>query len=384
MNIAIIKRKYQEEGGGGAEKYARYIVKGLIEKGHRIFVLAKNFTGEENENLKHIPVKVNKLTSSSGTTAFHKGVQNVLKDAVDIYKIDLTYAISRTYPVDIFRVTEQVHVEWMKLNYSSIQKYNPRHKGILDLEKNIFNVKNTKAVVTNSELAKHLVIKNYNYPETQINVIRNGLDKSSYNLNYDKNIKPKLRKQLLNKDDQNKYILFFVATNFHIKGLDFAIKAIAGLSANIKNELLFIIAGGDKPEKYQNLAERLSIGDKLKFIGSCGNVKDYYQMSDLMLYPSLGEPFGNVCLEAAACGLPVITTKQNGSCEVVKDGDSGFLIENAQCVEELTDSIEKIYNLNSQDKENFCLKAIESAKVYDWKKHLDRLEKLFISMGHIK
>jgi UDP-glucose:(heptosyl)LPS alpha-1,3-glucosyltransferase len=378
MNIAIIKRKYQSEGGGGAEKYARYVVNGLIKKGHKVFVLAKNFIAEENDNLVHIPVKVNKLTASSGTTAFHKGVQRILNNVIEKHNIMLTYALSRTYPVDIFRVTEQVHIEWMDLNYPPIQKYNPRHKGILDLEKNIFKTTNTKAIVSNSELVKELVLKHYEYPKNRINVIRNGLDKENFDLNYDKDLKVAMRKQFLNNEEEHKFILFFIATNFHIKGLDSAIKAIANLPKKIKENTLLIIAGGDKPDKYQKLADNLDIAKNIKFIGSCNHVKDYYKLSDMLIYPSLGEPFGNVCLEAAACGLPVITTMQNGSCEVVEDGKNGYLIDNANCINDLTKSIEKYYNLSASEKESFSHKAIESAKEYDWKKHLEKLEKLII------
>jgi UDP-glucose:(heptosyl)LPS alpha-1,3-glucosyltransferase len=380
MNIAVIKRKYQEMGGGGAEKYARYIVNGLINKGHRVFVLSKDFSGEKNENLIHIPVKINKLTSSSGTTAFHKGVQAILKDVVKKYNIDLTYALSRTSPVDVFRVTEQVHIEWMKLNYSSIQKYNPRHKGILDLEKDIFKKGNTKAIVTNSDLVKKLVIENYNYPMSRINVIRNGLDKENFALDHSLKLKTKLRGNLFSEECSNKIILFFISTNFHIKGLESAVKAVAQLQKNVRDKVLLVIAGGDDPKKYQRFAEKVNIQDKLLFIGSCRNPKDYYLASDLLLYPSLGEPFGNVCLEAAACGLPVITTRQNGSSEIVKNGRNGFLVENANCIDELALSVEKYYKLSASEKKDFSSKAIESAKNYDWDKHLDELEKLLISI----
>ena len=241
MNIAVIKKKYQSDGGGGAEKYARNIVTGLIKKGHKVFVLAKNFLAEENENLIHIPVRVSKITSSSGTTAFHKGVQKILENVVSKYNIDLTYALSRTWPVDIFRVTEQVHIEWMDLNYPPLHKYNPRHKGILNLENNIFKTDNTKAIVSNSELVKNLILKHYQYPANKINVIRNGLDKSNFDLNYDKKLKTNLRKQFLNKNELDKFILFFIATNFHIKGLESAIKSIAKLSEKIRKKLYFLL-----------------------------------------------------------------------------------------------------------------------------------------------
>ena len=104
----------------------------------------------------------------------------------------------------------------------------------------------------------------------------------------------------------------------------------------------------------------------------------------MLIYPSLGEPFGNVCLEAAACGLPVITTKQNGSCEVVVNGKNGYLVNNANCIEAISESIEKYYNLSATDKNNFIQSSIKSAKKYDWKDHLNQLDKLLLQTSTSK
>jgi glycosyltransferase involved in cell wall biosynthesis len=43
--------------------------------------------------------------------------------------------------------------------------------------------------------------------------------------------------------------------------------------------------------------------------------------------PSLEESFGNVALEAMACGRPVIASKASGFAEIVRNGENGRLVE---------------------------------------------------------
>ena len=53
------------------------------------------------------------------------------------------------------------------------------------------------------------------------------------------------------------------------------------------------------------------------FLGSQQNVKKWYQMADLFVLPTAYDPFSNSCLEALACGCPVITTRSNGASECI-------------------------------------------------------------------
>ena len=48
---------------------------------------------------------------------------------------------------------------------------------------------------------------------------------------------------------------------------------------------------------------------------------------DILFNPSITETFGNVTLEAMACGLPVVAARATGSESLVADGISGRLIE---------------------------------------------------------
>lgn len=55
-------------------------------------------------------------------------------------------------------------------------------------------------------------------------------------------------------------------------------------------------------------------------------VMDLMQASDVLLLPSLSDPFGLVVTEAMACGLPVIVTPNTGASEIVHDGREGYVV----------------------------------------------------------
>ena len=61
--------------------------------------------------------------------------------------------------------------------------------------------------------------------------------------------------------------------------------------------------------------------------------------ADIFLNPSVTEAFGNVTLEAMACALPVVAAAATGASNIVRDGDSGSLVEPGE-VEQFSDALE--------------------------------------------
>ncbi|MCG3175519.1 MAG: D-inositol-3-phosphate glycosyltransferase [Candidatus Omnitrophica bacterium] len=95
-------------------------------------------------------------------------------------------------------------------------------------------------------------------------------------------------------------------------------------------EALYVIAGGGDDRPYlASVAERCGVSSKVRFIGRVPDedLPDLYRSSDLYVMPSTGEGFGIVFLEAAACGLPVIGGRLDGSADALRDGLAGTLVD---------------------------------------------------------
>lgn len=314
MKIAVIRQECSYRKGG-AERYAANLCKSLAEMGHHVWVLAETFDPGIHPALVHIPIKVNRTTSSSRGQSFHKNSQA----AVASLDADAVLALSRSFPADAFRVSDPLHRYWMKIRYPGklhrfLQELNPRHRTILQLESAILDPANTRWIITNSQLSKDLIREYYHYPAERIRVIYNGVDLSQFQPSASRAASAGMVR------------LLFVGQDFKRKGLAAVIDALAEVrDAGIACRLR--VVGSDDPALYRTQAAKLGLTESIAFDGPTRDIQSAYQDADLFVFPTLYDPFANVCLEALACGLPVLTTTTNGSSEVITEDADGYIID---------------------------------------------------------
>ena len=118
-----------------------------------------------------------------------------------------------------------------------------------------------------------------------------------------------------------------------------------------------------------------AIGYYEGFLSTKDLQKELGQCQALLVTPRWVEAFGNVVIEALACGVPVITYKRGGPGEIVKDGQTGFLVEPDQVsgIVEAIQHLSKISRLHcrQQVEQEYSLAALG-----------DRLEAWFKSIEH--
>jgi UDP-glucose:(heptosyl)LPS alpha-1,3-glucosyltransferase len=77
----------------------------------------------------------------------------------------------------------------------------------------------------------------------------------------------------------------------------------------------------------------------VRFLGEVADLAHVYAAADIFILPTIYDPFSNACLEALACGLPVITTRSNGFSEIMEDDVHGSIVEQAGNLVALRDAI---------------------------------------------
>jgi len=94
------------------------------------------------------------------------------------------------------------------------------------------------------------------------------------------------------------------------------------------------------------------------------------QSKALLVTPRWIEAFGNVVIEALACGVPVVAYRRGGPAEIIRDGITGFLVE-PDSVEGLVSALAQIHKIDRQDCRNHAITE------YSLSAYGDRLNKWF-------
>jgi len=116
--------------------------------------------------------------------------------------------------------------------------------------------------------------------------------------------------------------VLFVGQLKEYKGVSFLIEAIAKLRRNGTNVALNIAGEGPSYARLKAMADRLELGDSVRFLGNLNNSElvDSYGSCDLVVLPSISrrEAFGLVQLEASAAGKAVVASDIPGVNDVNK------------------------------------------------------------------
>ena len=133
----------------------------------------------------------------------------------------------------------------------------------------------------------------------------------------------------LQNDKKSTYTFLNVAHLNKNKNQAMLIKAFAQLNKNHTETRLVILGGGEEMNSLGNLVKELNISDKITLFGatSRNKVKEFMQLSDCFVLPSIVETFGVVLIEAMACGVPVLASKCGGPESIVTK-ETGVLFEN--------------------------------------------------------
>lgn len=96
---------------------------------------------------------------------------------------------------------------------------------------------------------------------------------------------------------------------------------------NRDNYELYILGEGYERQNLENLAVTLKINHQVFLPGFVNSPKEMLNSSDLFVFPSVREGFGNVLVEALSCGLPIIAADcKSGPAEILLNGQVGVLV----------------------------------------------------------
>ena len=368
MRVALVVERF-EPAGGGVEHAVWQIAHGLARAGDEVHVIARRGSESPVATLHRVtvpsfwqPLRVVRFSQQAGREARRSS-----------RGFDVVHAFSRTVHQDIFHAGGGSHAHYMKRTYgalgAALRRASPRHATLLGLERRIF-ADPTQTVQCVSEMVRKEISERFGVSASRMCVIPYGVDLERF-----APCEPGKRgadSEALRQDlsDSDATIWLLVGSGWRRKGLDTALRALA-LCSDTRARLW--VAGSDAPAPWQRLASKLGVAARVNFLGARRDIERVYRAADALLLPTRYDAFGLVCLEAAACGLPVVTSAAAGAAELV--GKAGSIIFDPEDAQAFADAMERLSDASLRRRLGEIGADIAAAN--DWDAHVQRLRTLY-------
>ncbi len=191
-------------------------------------------------------------------------------------------------------------------------------------------------IIAISEFIKGQLVEG-GVPEEKITVRHLGIDVDRFKP--DASERAKLTEKFSIGPDE--IILSTVSYLRPIKSPEIIVEAIGVLAKRNVRVRLFVAGDGEMLEELKQLGSQLGVAERIHWLGLVPDPLSLLQASDLFLLATVGEAFGLVLAESMACGVPVVGSRAGAIPEVVRDGETGLLV-NPRDPAALADGIEKL------------------------------------------
>jgi len=323
LKIAIIRQKYRDDGG--AEQFISRAMQALGTTNINISLITRKWSG--NGPFTAIICKPVILGRILREYLFKRCACT----AVSRNHFDLVQSHERLPCCDIYRAGDGVHREWVETRkrHSSLLgrwalSLSLFHHYVMASEQSMLSSSRLKKVICISKLVKSDILKHF--PDTdpdKLVIIYNGIDLDQYAPG-DAGERSYLVESL--GIPATSRLLLAVGSGFYRKGMDTAVRALP----DCPDHWHLVIVGKDKRQaRLASEAKALGLADRVHFTGIVRDPRPYYRSADLFVHPALYEPFGNVVLEAMACGTAVIASNRCGGSELIHEGKNGFVCKPA-------------------------------------------------------
>jgi UDP-glucose:(heptosyl)LPS alpha-1,3-glucosyltransferase len=379
MDIGLVKRSFRLQGGG--ERQIGYLIEGLLAQGHVVHMFSTQPPSRiQVEGLVHHKIPNVPLSRSAQVLGFALMVRAALRRA----GLTVVQSFDRTLGQQIYRAGEGVHREWLRRKRRSLPTIARgwSHLRVFDhvmlaLERQVF--RDTPMIVANSQRGQGEIARHYGVPDTHLLTVYNGIDTDRFH----RGVRQRLREEQraawgVSAGD---LVLLYVGSGFRRKGLDAVVKALSELRRHGVTNVRLMVVGKGRLEPYQRLASKVSVADLVRFEGHRSEVESCYAGADVFVLPTLYDPFANACLEAMACGLPVVTTEANGAAELLHNGVDGLVLGDMPSTETLVDALRQLL-LSRERRQAMGEAAHRTACEYPLSRALTHTLQLYESIAH--
>jgi UDP-glucose:(heptosyl)LPS alpha-1,3-glucosyltransferase len=357
MRIGLVCQSCNNRTGIG--RIVNSLASEFIGVGHHVMCAAQDFEGIDTRITQR---RVPSISPSKGLNKllFRLNGRPFRESEVDVIH---TFGVGRNAHIVSAQSCHRAGMELLRAHQAQIlerQVWGVYDHVSLSDERALLTLPFTRQIIAVSQMVKLQIVRTYGIDGERIAVVPNGVRLESFEMRRTNLNRPELRAALgLSHDD---YALLFVGNEYGRKGLKVFIQSLSILR---DRSLRILVVGGGDREQYQGLAAELGVEDQVKFLGSITSPEDMYFAADLLVHPSLYEPFGIVVIEAMAAGLPVIASATCGATEGMQHRKHVLLLEDPTSLAELSGAIQLLRE-DHVLRQTLIAGGMEKSKEYSW------------------
>ncbi|MGL9733396.1 MAG: glycosyltransferase family 4 protein [Symbiopectobacterium sp.] len=318
MNIAFCLYKYFPFGG--LQRDFLSIAHACVRHGHHVHVYVLSWQGEEQENFEIIFVPTMGVSNNTRHQRYSEWVRHHLQ----LHPVDRVVGFNKMPGLDFYYAADVCYAEKIEQEKGFFYRLTPRYKHYAAFEKAVFSpsVKTKMLMLTQRQIADFK--KHYGTQDARFLILPPGI---ALDRKYDQQtlgIRQTFRH--VQNIPENAFVLLQVGSDFKRKGVERSLHAVASLPGYLREKVVFLVVGQDKPNRYQTLSGQLGIDKHVRFFAGRSDVPDFMAAADVLLHPAHQEAAGIVPLEAITAGLPVIVTEVCGYAFHIDKAQAGQVI----------------------------------------------------------
>ena len=343
MKIGLVLERFDPERGG-LEHWTWQFARSVTARGHEVHVIAFDFHPDAASRsiIPHQLEMPRSRVDRGKVIAAHLPALglDIVHDMAIGWSADIIHphggSTAALWDHNLLRIPKWRQIRfWRERRYRELEEVERRQHRESDA-----------IIIAVSQMVQRHFETLHRVPRERIRVIYNGVDVERFTPATRETLREPTRRQH-NVGDATLFLM--LAHNLLLKNADAVIRATAKLKTTAGKAFRVIIAGGKRPEPFVKLAEKLGVSDVVTFLGLV-DALPYYAAADVFVHPTWYDPCSLVTLEAAASGLPVITTRYNGASELMSDRVDGYVLDDAKDIAGLTTRMEALLDPTLREK----------------------------------
>lgn len=300
----------------GAEKLAYDMVRALPADRYRAIVCSVNKGGLLADRLRNEGVTVYHREKADG---LDWGAVGWLREIIRREQVEVIHA--HQYSPMVYAVLAACAVRRVRVIFTEHGRNYPEQYRWKRALLNPLLARGIDQIVAISASTRSSMIAYDRLPAERIRVVHNGVDLQCARGSADVSAKR------LELGIPEGWAVVGSATRFEpVKNLPLLLHAFRTVLLDRPHTCLLLAGGGSLEQELRDLSRSLGMETRVRFIGLRHDLPDIYRLMDVFVLSSHTEGVSIALLEAMANGVPAVVTAVGGNPEVVRHGETGFLV----------------------------------------------------------